>query len=144
MKRFATLLTLSLFVAGPAWAQMLDRTSGPDADVIWARDVGSATITPDGVLNEPEWAQAETLNIRWDAPLGFPGSGQFFQENPFGLENPVDPTNATVSFLRKGNDLYVGVSVPDESIGGSPNLWNFDGVFNSDDLIEALGTGLYT
>ena len=91
---------LALGLAAPAAAQ-LDRTSGDDKDVIWARDIGSATITLDGNLNEPEWAQAETITLKWDDPLGFPGSGQWFDinnGNPFGLEDPVDPIDATVSF----------------------------------------------
>lgn len=137
MQRFVTLLTLSLILAGPAWAQMLDRTSGDDADVVWARDIGSASIVLDGILSEPEWAQAETLDIKWDEKLGFPGSGQFFESNPFGLVDPVDPSDATVAFLRKGNSLYIAVDVRDESIGGSPNLWNFDGIFMT--LIDKAG-----
>ena len=128
MQRFVTLLTLGLVMASPAWAQMLDRTRGDDADVIWARDVGDATITFDGVLSEPEWAQAETLDIQWNDPLGFPGSGQFYENNPFGFEEPSDPIDATIAFLRKGNDLYVGVRAQDRSIGGSSGLWNIDGL----------------
>ncbi|MEM1117803.1 MAG: T9SS type A sorting domain-containing protein [Bacteroidota bacterium] len=130
MKRTATLLTLGLLVAAPAFAQ-LDRTSGDDADVIWARDIGSASIAVDGALDEPEWAQAESIQFQWDTNLGFPGSGQFFQggQNPNAFEDPVDPIDATVSFLRKGNELYVGVQANDKSIGGQPGLWNFDGIW---------------
>ena len=131
MKRFATLLALAALTAGPASAQLLDRTAGDAADVVWARDVGSATIAIDGALDEPEWAQAESVRFQWDDKLGFPGSGQFFQDgqNPNDFEDPLDPVDATVSFLRRGNDLIIGVRARDKSIGGQPGLWNFDGLF---------------
>ena len=130
MKHLATLLTLSLLTAAPALAQ-LDRTAGDAADVVWARDIGSATITVDGTLDEPEWDQAESITFQWDDKLGFPGSGQFFQDgqNPNDFEDPLDPVDATVSFLRRGNDLIIGVQARDKSIGGQPGLWNFDGLF---------------
>ncbi|WP_095510079.1 T9SS type A sorting domain-containing protein [Rubrivirga marina] len=124
MQRTATLLVLGLLMAGPALAQP-DRVG---QDVVWARDIGSASITLDGMLNEPEWASAETLQFRWNDPLGFPGSGQFFETNPFGLTDPADPTDATMYFLRKGNDLYIGMMAQDESVGGATSLWNFDGI----------------
>lgn len=125
MKRTVTLL-LGLLVASPAFAQ-LDRTAGDAADVVWARDIGSATITLDGTLNEPEWAQAESITLQWDDVLGFPGSGQQFQTNPNELDAPPDPINATVSFLRKGNDLYIAVNAMDKSVGGN-GLFASDGV----------------
>ena len=131
MKRTATLLTLGLLLAGPASAQ-LDRTTGDAADVIWARDIGSASIALDGTLSEPEWSQAETITFKWDQPLPFPGSGQWFDingGNPFGLTNPVDPIDATLMILRKGNDLYFGLQAADQSIGGSPGLWDIDGIW---------------
>jgi len=124
MQRTATLLVLGLLMAVPALAQP-DRVG---TDVVWARDIGSATITLDGMLDEPEWAAAESITLAWNEPLGFPGSGQFFETNPFGLENPDDPTNATVYFLRKGNQLYIGMEAEDESVGGATSLWNFDGI----------------
>lgn len=127
MQRFATLLTLGLLLAGPASAQ-LNRAAGDSQDVIWARDIGSASITLDGMLDEAVWSQAETIQIQWDDPLGFPGSGQGFDRNPNEFDTPPDPVNATVSFLRKGNDLYVAVDAQDQSVGGS-GLFNMDGVF---------------
>ena len=127
MQRTATLLVLGLLMAAPALAQP-DRVG---QDIVWARDIGSATITLDGTLSEPEWAAAESINIRWDAPLGLPGSGQFIEQNPFGLDEPTDPINAMVYFLRKGNDLYIAVDAEDESVGGATGLWSMDGVFMS-------------
>ena len=127
MKPFATLL-LVLAAATAAWAQPFNRVG---QDVMWARDIGAATIAVDGNLNDAVWAQAETYRIRWnDDDFPFPGGGRWFDLNPAGLDfngNP-DPTDATVSFLRKGNDLYLGFNVPDQSIGGSRNLFRFDGV----------------
>ena len=41
---------------------------------IWARTAFDP-ITLDGVLNEPEWAQAETHVIEYAVDAGMPGSG---------------------------------------------------------------------
>lgn len=124
------LFALSLLMVAPAFAQP-DRASGDFQDVVWARDIGSATITLDGNLNEPEWALAETLTIEWDAPLGGPGSGQFIESNPNGFLDPADPPRGTLSFLRKGNVLYLALDANDKSIGGNSGLWNFDGLIMS-------------
>lgn len=129
MQRFATLFVLGLLLAGTATAQP-DRSG---QDLIWARDIGSETITLDGTLSESVWLQAETVNVQWKNPLALPGSGSFFQDNqnPNGFEDPGDPIDATVAFLRKGNDLYIAVSSNDKSVGGARGLWNMDGVFMS-------------
>ena len=52
MQRFATLSVLGLLLAGTAIAQP-DRVG---QDVMWARDIGSATIAVDGNLDEADWA----------------------------------------------------------------------------------------
>lgn len=128
MKRFATLFILGLLMAGPALAQ----PNRVGQDVMWARDIGSASIAVDGTLNEPVWAQAETYRIQWnDDDRAFPGDGRWFRQNPFGLTDPPDPVDATVYFLRKGNDLYLGFEVEDRSIGGTRSLFVHDAVWMS-------------
>ncbi|GAB5536624.1 MAG: hypothetical protein Rubg2KO_28730 [Rubricoccaceae bacterium] len=120
------LFALSLLMVAPALAQ-----NRVGQDVVWARDVGTAEITVDGELNEAVWADAETLVFKWDSPLGLPGSGQFIESNPNGFLAPADASDATLYILRKGNDLYLAVDAKDKSIGGGPNLWNFDGLIMS-------------
>ena len=124
MQRFATLFVLGLLLAGTAIAQP-DRVG---QDVMWARDIGSATIAVDGSLDEAVWSQAETYTIAWDGVHPLPGSGQSIRDNPAGLDAPVDPTNATVYFLRKGNELYLGLQAQDASIGGDRGFFVGDGL----------------
>lgn len=124
MQRTATLLTLSLLLAGTAFAQ----PNRVGEDLIWARDIGSATITVDGTLSEPVWAQAEKYRILWNGDHPLPGGGQQFEDNPSGLVDPVDPTDATVYVLRKGNELYLAFEVDDASIGGQRGFFAGDGV----------------
>jgi hypothetical protein len=117
--------------AAPAGAQ-LART-----DAIWARTVPPGSITLDGNLNEPVWAQAESWRIHYhydvSTPVtgtqGLPGSGWKDEGGfPPGTNGVTtnDSTNALLKFLVMGNKLYMGVTVPDKSIGGS-------GTFNRED-----------
>ena len=118
-------LAISLLAAWPARAQRL-------LDVIWARQAPPGTvITLDGVLDEPAWAAAESKTIRYTHFLGdqngIPGSG--FQEE--GGKLVKDSTNATLKFLVVGNQLYLGITCPDSSIGGGPDFNRFDGLLMS-------------
>jgi len=68
----------------------------PRKDYIWARST-SSTLTLDGLLNEPAWALADSMNIVFGQDtLLIPGSGFFYE----GGVLPNDPTNATIRFLR--------------------------------------------
>lgn len=127
MKRFAThtlLVALAALTATAAYAQP-DRTG---SDVMWARDIGAATISVDGNLNEAVWSQAEMYNLQWNGVHPLPGGGQQFEVNPAGLLEPVDPLAAQIYFLRKGNELYIGLMVQDESIGGDRGFFAGDGL----------------
>jgi hypothetical protein len=124
MKRFTTL------AVSCATACMLAATAGaqpPRQDAIWARSTGGAPIVLDGKLNEPQWALAETKVIDWMTDTGIPGGGW----KPEGGFLPSDPTHATVKFLTQGNNLYMGVVLPDKSIGGSISFNRFDGLLMS-------------
>ena len=124
MKRFTTLAVMC------STACMLAATAGaqpPRQDAIWARSTGGAPIVLDGKLNEPQWAQAETKVIDWMTDTGIPGGGW----KPEGGFLPTDPTHATVKFLTVGNTLYMGIVLPDKSIGGSINFNRFDGLLMS-------------
>ncbi len=124
MKRVALLAALCsgvLLLATGAWAQP------PRQDIWWARSTAGAPIVLDGVLNEPEWALAETKIIDWGTDSGIPGSGY----KPEGGFLPTDPTHAEIKFLTRGNTLYMGIVVHDKSIGGSINFNRFDGLLMS-------------
>jgi len=111
------LLGATVLLALPASAQ----TSR--SDVFWARTTNGAPITLDGLLNEPAWAAAESVVIKYGRDNGIPGSG-YQGEGGFP---PTDSTYATLKFLTVGNKLYMGAVVRDSSVGGS-NLFNkFDG-----------------
>ena len=96
-------------------------------DVIWARDIGAAEVTLDGALDEAVWAQAEEFQLVWGERLGLPGSGWRFH-GTFNVAEPTDPINANIKLLRDGNQLLIGATVPDKSVGGSTGLWNIDGL----------------
>lgn len=98
----------------------------PRPDVIWARVATGATITLDGKLDEPCWAQAETKTIQYRIPggNGIPGSG--YQEE--GGTLATDTMKAVLKFLVIGNQLYMGCKVFDKSIGGSDQFNRFDGL----------------
>ncbi|MFA6598902.1 MAG: T9SS type A sorting domain-containing protein [Ignavibacteriaceae bacterium] len=96
-------------------------------DVIWARSTNNP-ITLDGVLNEPDWAKADSLKIEYGKSAGLPTSGWRAELQPDAV---TDPTHATVKFLISGNYLYLGVSIPDSSIGGKPAWAAWDGFLMS-------------
>lgn len=120
MKRWITTLLAGGVLAAavlPAHAQ------APRLDAIWAR-TAQADITLDGVLNEADWAQAETWTIQYGQDAGIPGSGY---KTEAGWNPPANPTNATLKFLVRGNQLYMGAVVLDNSVGGSASFNRFDG-----------------
>ena len=119
MKR-ATIAALAC-VASLAFA--LPTLAQTRVDYIWARAT-DGPITMDGVLNEPAWALADSMVIKYGQDSGIPGSGWF---NEAGIL-PQDPTNATVKFLHVGNYLWMGAVIRDKSIGGSSVFNRFDGL----------------
>ena len=114
--RMILLLSLILAVVVTASAQF-----SPRKDYIWARDISvsaNPTITIDGVLDEPVWAQAESLAIMYGQTNGTPGDGWKLMN---GAGIPTDPANAVVKFLcnKNMNMLYVAVIAKDSSVGGA-------------------------
>ena len=96
MKKWITTLLVGGVIAAavlPAFAQ------APREDAIWAR-TAQADITLDGVLNEADWAQAESWVIEYGVDAGIPGSGY---KTEAGWNPPANPTYATVKFLVRGN-----------------------------------------
>lgn len=93
-------------------------------DGIWARGTAGAVLTLDGKLDEPAWAKAESLVIRYGYDNGQPGSG-FKSEGGFP---PNDSTYTVIKFLTVGNQLWMGMTARDNSIGGSNSFNRFDGI----------------
>jgi hypothetical protein len=127
--------------AGPAWGYMDPYTTLPGGamsenerpDAVWARTI-PAPITVDGKMDEPVWAKAESVRLRYGRSSNvIPGSG-YAKE---GGVSPSDPTDATLKFLVNGNKLFLGVDVKDASVGGG--LWaKFDAfLFNLRDHSNA-------
>ena len=109
-----------LALAIPAFAQT------PRLDAIWAKRTNQP-ITLNGVLNEPAWAKAESVVIRFAQDAGIPGSGWKYEVGVI----PSDPTYATLKFLVVGNQLYLGAEVHDQSVGGATDFNRNDGFLMS-------------
>ena len=132
MKRFVTLLALAALTAPLALAQSGSAArvnNGVLTDQVFARDIGGATITLDGTLSEPEWANAETLTLQYGESDFWPGGGWEDRGSPDS--GPTDPGEGTLRILRKGNMIYVGLEVADKSIGGSRDFARHDGIIMS-------------
>jgi Secretion system C-terminal sorting domain len=126
---FVVLSCVLVLVSLTAYGQMMKRT-----DAVWARNT-TATITLDGKLNEAAWASAESLRVQMGKDSGIPGGGWYWEN---GLKPGVDPTDAIVKFLAKGDTLYVGIVCKDKSIGGG--LFNhFDGLLMNLRYRDATG-----
>ena len=124
MKTFRTLGCLAIPVLAGLLATATTATGqGPRADVIWARSTDGSSITLDGIMNEPAWAAAESVTIKYGINAGIPGSG-WKVEGGLPLK---DSTVAVLKFLTVGNVLYIGAAVQDSSVGGSWDFNRFDG-----------------
>ncbi len=121
MKRILSVFLLAgacTALAMPSFAQ------APRQDAIWARNTNGQPITLDGVLGEPAWATAQSWTIRYGVDNGDPGSG--FKEEAGKIAK--DSTSATVKFLVSGDQLYLGITCRDSSVGGSVDFNRFDGI----------------
>lgn len=107
-----------LVCAAPVLAQ------APRLDAIWARKT-TATITLDGNLNEAAWASAETKTLKFGYDNGIPGSGYVITS---ASAAPWDTALATLKFLVKDNQLFMGAVVADKSVGGTGQFNYFDGL----------------
>ena len=118
--------TLALLLVGaaaflisvPAWAQ------APRPDAVWARSTAGSHITLDGVMDEPAWALADSVIVRYGVENGIPGSG--WKEE--GGHLAKDSTYAVLKFLVDGNVLYLGANLKDKSVGGAIDFNRFDGL----------------
>jgi len=113
-----------LIVLGGLWLTALPAAGAyaPRQDAKWAR-TSTVPITLDGNLNEASWATAESVLVVYASSSGIPGSG-WKLEAGFA---PTNPTNATLKFLVRNNQLYLGATVRDKSIGGHSTFNRWDG-----------------
>ena len=131
----AGLLTVALVGAAVAIAATAHAQRN-GTDVIWARQAPGNTITLDGVLDEPAWSAAETKILRYGVNNGNPGSG--YKEE--GGKLAKDSTYAQVRFLVVGNQLYMGITVRDSSVGGTTDFNHNDGLLMSIKDHSSTGT----
>jgi len=118
-----TMLLAGLLVAGLIATAGPARSQGQRLDALWARSTAGQHITLDGVMDEPAWATADSIVIRYGQISAIPGSG--WKEE--GGKLAKDSTVAVLKFLVDGNQLYMGVNVLDQSIGGSVDFNREDG-----------------
>jgi hypothetical protein len=133
MKKAGLVLALvagaALMSALPAAAQFQRH------DYIWARSTNGAPLTLDGSLSEPEWSLADSIvfdsykTYKFIDGSGFKGEGGF---------PPTDPNHNVIRFLSVGNQLWMGVTVRDSSIGGSATFNAMDGLLM--DIRQAQST----
>ena len=119
---YVRIFVILLLFSTALYAQYPDRQ-----DVIWARTT-TEPIALDGVLNEAAWSSAETLHLNYGQPGKLPTSGW---KPEFQVAAITDPTHATVKFLVSGNQLYLGFTIPDSSVGGSIDWARWDGILMS-------------
>jgi hypothetical protein len=120
---------LYLISAVLIWQSFLFAQYAERQDVVWAKMVPAGTITLDGNLTEPAWANAEEIQVVYGTPGPLPTSAwrAEFQEDVY-----YDQTNATVKFLTStDNQLYLGFYIPDSSIGGIQDWARWDAILMS-------------
>jgi len=100
-------LILGAALAGAASAWALPNR--PDA--IWARTTAGQPIALDGVLDEPAWAKAESVTVRYGIENGIPGSG--WKEE--GGHLAQDSTLAVLKFLLAGIQIYLSATMKYDS-----------------------------
>lgn len=117
-RRIAFTFVLLVICVFPALAQ------APRQDAIWARKAVS-NITLDGNLTEYDWSRAESMStLIFGRDAGVPGSGWKIEAGRI----PSDTVRATLKFLVKENQLYLGARIQDKSVGGSKEFNRFDGL----------------
>lgn len=107
---------------------------GPDAIIPNGEDFDDPTI--DGSMDEEVWAEADGIEVQYDNEETFSSysgagpfaSGQFQLPIDDMTADVVDPGDATFKWFFKGNTLYLGADVRDQSVAGRSNSQLWDGV----------------
>ncbi len=119
---------LAVLVAGAVLAMASpSRAQFTRYDTYWARSTNGAPLTLDGKLDEPQWAMAESIIVQYPVLGPIPGSG-YKDEGGFPA---TDRAYAVFRFLTVNDQLWMGCTVRDSSIGGSADFNRFDGLLMS-------------
>lgn len=122
-----SLLLVAAACAAALPAGAIELPGMPRLDVIWAR-VSPEPITLDGVLDEPGWAAAESVVVRFGYTSSIiPGSGWKI-EATYIPPSQFDSTYAVLKLLARDNQIYLGARMKDRSVGGSKEFNRFDGL----------------
>ncbi len=83
-------------------------------------------ITLDGILNEGFWSDAASVVVG----LGTNSStGGYYMQWNNPLNSYTDQSMATIKFVHKGTDLFIGVESDDQSVCEWSPGWEADGLF---------------
>ncbi len=88
--------------------------------------VTTNTITLDGKLDESFWTGAESVVVGLGSNTS---TGGFYMQWNNPLNSYTDQSMATIKFMHKGTDLYIGVESDDKSVCEWAPGWEADGLF---------------
>jgi len=83
-------------------------------------------ITLDGILDESFWSGAESVVVGLGSNTS---TGGYYQQWNNPLNSYTDQSTATIKFVHKGTDLFVGVESNDLSVCEWAPGWEADGLF---------------
>ncbi len=83
-------------------------------------------ITLDGQLTESFWENANYVVVGMGSPYS---TGGYYMQWGDTLNSYTDRSQATVKFVHKGTDLYIGVESNDSSVCAWSPGWEADGLF---------------
>lgn len=83
-------------------------------------------ITLDGILDEGFWSDAASVVVGLGSNTS---TGGYYQQWNNPLNSYTDQSMATIKFVHKGTDLYIGVESDDKSVCEWSPGWEADGLF---------------
>ena len=83
-------------------------------------------ITLDGILDESFWSGAESVVVGLGSNTS---TGGYYQQWNNPLNSYTDQSMATIKFVHKGTDIFVGVESNDISVCEWAPAWEADGLF---------------
>ncbi|MBU0560774.1 MAG: T9SS type A sorting domain-containing protein [Bacteroidetes bacterium] len=118
---------------GNYWKGWWGSEWGPDTRILRLADPPSViahstddSITLDGELNESFWANALSVTVGKGSNTS---TGGYYMQWNHPTNVYEDQSMATVKFMHKGTDLYIGVESDDASVCKWSPGWEADGLF---------------